>query len=159
MEDEDEDMPMRIQPLRSGNPCRAYIPDDLKIHEAADVLELTEAGAKVPLLYRSWASMRRDGVRGRVRDTFLTGQVSWYIQISALAHDVTDYTWLYRGTLHGASSVFSDEYDRATVSLVCQKNTYVPSPIFLAWFSCLIRVRCVDRWRPREMAVPSLHGR
>lgn len=86
VEDDDDDdvISVRVLPLRPGNPCRGYIPDDLKIHETGDTLELTEAGSNKPLVYRSWYSMRRDGKRGKVCDTFLTGQVSWRVWISML---------------------------------------------------------------------------
>ena len=75
VEDEDESIPSRVRPLRPGNACRGYIPDELKVHEVGDTLELTELGGKEPLVYRSWASIRRSGLRCKVLDTFLTGQV------------------------------------------------------------------------------------
>lgn len=76
LEEEDPVGPRSVRPLMAGNPCRAYVPDDLTVHEAGDTLELTEPGATEPIAYQSWASIKRDGTEGKVRDIILTGQVS-----------------------------------------------------------------------------------
>lgn len=76
MEDEESVPSHTVRPLMSGNPCRAYVPDELDAQEVGDTLELTGPGSNEPVVYHSWASIKQDGQRGRVRDIFLTGQVS-----------------------------------------------------------------------------------
>ncbi|KAI0691800.1 hypothetical protein BC835DRAFT_1407197 [Cytidiella melzeri] len=124
VEDEDEVTSCKTRPLRSGNPCRGYVPDDVKVHVVADILELTEAGESEPLIYRSWSSIKRADVPVKVRDTFLTGQghSAWgqfsmvgrvrpcdgFISLSKEYTDGNRGKWLYRaymvGNAHGSLS-------------------------------------------------------
>lgn len=78
LEDEDPAIRQTVRPLVPGNPCRAYVPDDLTTQEVGDTLELIAPGQDKPLVYQSWTSIKRDGIKGRVRDVFLTGQVSGF---------------------------------------------------------------------------------
>ena len=63
------------RPLGPGNPSRGYVPDSIEIHEHSDRLELLLPGQKRPVVYRPWASVKKQGAQERVQDVFLTGEV------------------------------------------------------------------------------------
>ncbi|KAI0339133.1 hypothetical protein BDW22DRAFT_1362095 [Trametopsis cervina] len=117
IEDEDSSLSSRPQPLAAGNPCRGYVPNDLAVRVVGDSLELTMPGATEPVVYRSWPSMELNGVKGKVRDTFLTGQghSAWgqfslvgrvrpcdgFISLSKEYNDGDRGKWLYRAYMVG----------------------------------------------------------
>lgn len=83
-EDEAEHLdPEDAVPLAPGNPGRGYIPDGTQIKVSADRLELIRYtfGPKKVLVYHSWASVQKMGAADRVKDVFLTGEVSSLFQL------------------------------------------------------------------------------
>lgn len=76
LEEEEPVTPRTVRPLVPGNPCRGHVPDSLHVHEAGDTLELSEFGGNEPLVYHSLSAIKQQGLKGKVRDIFLTGQAS-----------------------------------------------------------------------------------
>ena len=79
-DDDDIDIPgltmPSIIPLPPGNPSRAYVPDNIVMHEVAEVLELSVPGIAHPAVYRPSAVAKKIE-NCRVKDVFLTGEVSF----------------------------------------------------------------------------------
>ena len=125
------------RPLPPGNPSRGYVPDGIAIVETSDRLELVLPGQKRPVVYHSWASVKKQGARDRVLDVFITGE----------GHSA----W---GQFNLVGRV------RPSDGYISLSKEYV-RPVFLcvAYMHTTLTRLDADRRRPRKVAVPCVHGR
>ena len=68
------------EPLSAGNPLRSYLPDDMKLHERPDGIEIMEPGRNEALFYHK--PSRDDGDRSTVQDIIILGEVSEFLSIN-----------------------------------------------------------------------------
>ncbi|GJE88966.1 hypothetical protein PsYK624_050540 [Phanerochaete sordida] len=108
------------RPLGPGNPSRGYVPDGIEISEHSDRLEILLAGNRRPVVYLSWAAVKKQGLQARVQDVFLTGEghSAWgefqlvgrvrpsdgYISLSKEYTDGDRGKWLYRAYMFGTTN-------------------------------------------------------